>query len=115
MRFEIGPQGWPIAGGARLIPVATIVGDGGIPLAELPSPLPPDVVALDDAAHAQMREWYPDHIHMLRVGPDVGKKKQRKDPDPMARKSTRRPSRKPPKRKQPRPKPSQRKPVLSDN
>jgi len=73
MRWMIGGQGWPIAGGARLIPAGTLVGDGGIPLAELPSPMPMDAVSLDDAAYAQMREWYPYHLHMLLVGPDVGK------------------------------------------
>jgi hypothetical protein len=71
MRFQIGGQGWPITG--RLIPAATIVGDGGIPLSELPSPMPMDSVALDDEALAMLRQWYPDHHYALKAGPDVGK------------------------------------------
>jgi hypothetical protein len=73
MRWHIGGQGWPIAGGARLIPAATLIGDGGIPLSELPTPLPIDSISLDDAALAQMRAWYPLDQHRLVFGPDVGK------------------------------------------
>ena len=58
MRWQIGGQGWPIAGGARLIPAGTIVGDGGIPLKELPMPLPIDAEAMDADAALQMLEWY---------------------------------------------------------
>jgi hypothetical protein len=81
MRWMIGGQGWPIAGGARLLPSGTLVSDDGdplaIPLSELPVPLPLNSVSLDDAALAQMRAWYPSyHHHMLLAGPDVGKPQQ---------------------------------------
>jgi hypothetical protein len=77
MKFEIGGAGWPIAGGARLIPAGTIVGDGGIPLADLPLPLPMDAVALDDEALAMLHQWYPYHHYALKVGPTVGKAKKK--------------------------------------
>jgi hypothetical protein len=50
-----------------------MVGDGGIPLSELPTPLPLDTISLDAEAFAKMKEWYPlEHQHRLLVGPDVG-------------------------------------------
>jgi hypothetical protein len=78
----IGGQGWPIRGGAQLIPPSTVVGDGGIPLSELPSPLPLDVISLDADALAQMKQWYPaEHHHRLLVGPDVGKPQPQTAPE----------------------------------
>ena len=77
MRFMISGQGWPVQGGARLLPAGTIVSDDGdpsaIPTSELPMPMPMDCVAMDDEAAAQMRAWYPYHQYMLLFGPDVGK------------------------------------------
>jgi hypothetical protein len=63
---------WPVAGGARLLPAGTIVGDGGIPASELPSPMPINAMALDDEAAQMMRQWYPDQLFRLHFGPDVG-------------------------------------------
>jgi hypothetical protein len=77
MKFQIGGQGWPVQGGARLIPAGTIVGDGGIPTSELPMPMPIDAVALDDEAAAAMKAWYPDQLYRLHFGPDVGAPKKR--------------------------------------
>jgi hypothetical protein len=77
MRWMIGGQGWPIAGGLRLLPPGTLVGDGGIPLAELPTPMPIDAISLDADALAQMKQWYGSELHhRLLVGPDVGKAPQ---------------------------------------
>jgi hypothetical protein len=58
----VGGQGWPIAGGLRLLPPATIISDDGdplaIPLTSVTTPLPIDCVSLDAAAFAQMQQWY---------------------------------------------------------
>ena len=78
MKFMIGGQGWPVNGGAWLISAGTLVGDGGIPLAVLPSPLPIDCISLDSAAWSAMQQWYAyspstqvDQRYRLLKGPGV--------------------------------------------
>jgi len=70
--------GWPIAG--SLLPAGTVVSDDGdplaIPLGELPTPLPINAMALDDASALQMAVWYDeaDTIggwHQLHFDPSV--------------------------------------------
>ena len=62
MRWIIGTGGWPLAGGARLLPPNTIISDDGdpltIPLSTVPTPLPLNAISLDSAAFAQMQQWY---------------------------------------------------------
>jgi hypothetical protein len=55
MRWMIGGQGWPIAGGALLLPPGTII-DSATWTGPLPMPI--DVISLDAAAFAQMQQWY---------------------------------------------------------
>ena len=63
MRWQLAGD-WPVAGGARCIPAATIISAGeapscwAIPLADLPSPLPLNAEALDNDAALQMLYWY---------------------------------------------------------
>ena len=80
MRWIIGTGGWPLAGGLRLLPPNTIISDDGdplaIPLGELPTPLPINAMALDDASALQMAVWYDeaDTIggwHQLHFDPSV--------------------------------------------
>ena len=75
MRFQIGGQGWPVNGGATLIPAGTIV-EGEPPTWNhmiLPLPLPIDATPLDDDAALEMLKWYePGHWHRLRGGQDEG-------------------------------------------
>jgi len=70
---------WPIAGGARLIPAATVITSGEapgyqtLPIEDLPTPLPIDVtIALDTDAALAMCNWYPRSMwHRLLLGPGV--------------------------------------------
>jgi hypothetical protein len=65
VKFLIGGGGWPVNGGAMLIPAGTIV-EGEPPTwnhMTLPQPLPIDAVALDDEAAEAMRRWYPPEQH----------------------------------------------------
>jgi hypothetical protein len=72
MKFELHAP-WPIHGGATLIPTGTIL--TGLPPTwgghTLPLPLPLDAWAMDDAAWAQMKQWYPYDQHRLMTGPLV--------------------------------------------
>jgi hypothetical protein len=74
MRFQIGGQGWPVNGGATLIPAGTIV-EGEPPTWNhmiLPLPLPIDATPLDDDAALEMLKWYePEHWHRLQFGPGI--------------------------------------------
>jgi hypothetical protein len=72
MRFQITQHGWPV--GAHLIDVGTIIeGPGfrnpitGLPL---PTPLPINARALDQAAYDQLCEWHsPEWWHRLSYDP----------------------------------------------
>jgi hypothetical protein len=75
MRWMIGGQGWPIAGGALLLPPGTII-DSTTWTGPLPMPI--DVISLDAAAFAQMQQWYGataatmvDQRHRLLKAPGV--------------------------------------------
>jgi len=62
MQFMVGGAGIPIFGGARVIPPGAIL--NGLPPVwtatgiTLTVPLPPDVIALDNAAANQMLQWW---------------------------------------------------------
>jgi len=75
MRWMIGGQGWPIQGGALLLPPGTII-DGTTWTGPLPMPI--DVISLDSASFAQMQQWYAptastmvDQRHRLLKAPGV--------------------------------------------
>ena len=71
MKWQIGGGGWPVNGGATLIPAGTIVeGDPSWNGMTLPMPMPINAVPLDADAAQLMLGWYePEHWHRLRFGP----------------------------------------------
>jgi hypothetical protein len=85
MQWQVGAQGWPIMGGAILIPASTVLTGPppiiwqGITLpVDADRPMPIDSISIDQAAMDQMRVWYsqglpdlPDRRHRLLKGPGV--------------------------------------------
>jgi hypothetical protein len=82
MKWMVGGAGWPVNGGAWLIPAGTmlegVARDGELVEAPkwneapLPMPMPLDVVALDEDAALMMLKWYgPEHWHRIIFGPNI--------------------------------------------
>jgi hypothetical protein len=74
MKWQIGGGGWPVNGGATLIPAGTMV-EGEPPTwngMTLPLPMPIDATPLDAEAAEAMLRWYePEHWHRLLFGPGI--------------------------------------------
>ena len=69
MKFRITGQGWPLAGGARLVPSGTEF-DFSIPAhkALAQGMIPINATCLDEEAWLEQLRLYPEHRHLLGGG-----------------------------------------------
>jgi hypothetical protein len=73
MKYQLVHHGWPIEGGAKLIPVGTVLDgdDWTWQGSTLPQPPPINCIALDQSAYDELLKHYPYYPHLILSGPDV--------------------------------------------